>query len=446
MTTENDPQAEGSGAKGGLDPLTNEGAFDTAEWAKTWELSEETLGILADKGFNSRKSFCKLTPEIVKKEFKGLQLAQTFLLQDAVDALQPSAKHPSIEPVGLPNLLTLIGQTPQGPSDGVPPKTVPQTTSSGLGGVIFPPPVVSTAGIDGNGGFGSSAHAQVPTSGSGVNTDVNALEMQQKLAQGGILSSLDILKLVGNIQQGPSASMASVDQAASHGRAQTFDPFQFELGLGGVASKKNKPRDLRDYIAGLQPNEDQDPTGTITIGSVEMALKDKRIGYDKIRMTQFMEANWRIMRAMILEDKVDMARVLQYCTYMVKISTFAQTHKWDSILKYDREYRKNQADLDYPWGADSTYLMQLHLKVDPPATFAKQAQLGNQGGAKGPAKKSTSKFDPASGKPVCQRFNGRMGCSLAKCTYAHVCMTCLSGEHNDFNHHRTSGQSDSKKD
>ena len=62
--------------------------FSVADWAKDNELSDETMAALDKKGFNSRKSFSKLTMDIIKSEFKNLKPGQIYLLDDAVQALK----------------------------------------------------------------------------------------------------------------------------------------------------------------------------------------------------------------------------------------------------------------------------------------------------------------------------------------------------------------------
>lgn len=62
--------------------------FTIADWAKNFEITEDSLKILADKGFASRLTLSKLTPEIIKAEFKKLPLAQNLLLQEACQSLR----------------------------------------------------------------------------------------------------------------------------------------------------------------------------------------------------------------------------------------------------------------------------------------------------------------------------------------------------------------------
>lgn len=57
--------------------------FNISDWAQEFELSDQTLVALREKGFSSKWAFSKLTPEMIKKEFiKSITLAQHMLLID----------------------------------------------------------------------------------------------------------------------------------------------------------------------------------------------------------------------------------------------------------------------------------------------------------------------------------------------------------------------------
>ena len=74
--------------------------FNMDKWTEEFELSADTLKVMADKGFNSMKTICKLNPDLIKKELKGLHVfvAQSLMLQDGVDSLQPEAQKPARQP------------------------------------------------------------------------------------------------------------------------------------------------------------------------------------------------------------------------------------------------------------------------------------------------------------------------------------------------------------
>ena len=70
-------------------------AFNFDEWSNDYELNEDTLKIMADKGFISKKTISKLTSEIIKKELKGLSVAQGLMLQEAIETLKPKQRQVS---------------------------------------------------------------------------------------------------------------------------------------------------------------------------------------------------------------------------------------------------------------------------------------------------------------------------------------------------------------
>ena len=43
----------------------------------------------------------------------------------------------------------------------------------------------------------------------------------------------------------------------------------------------------------------------------------------------------------------------KYLRYTIKIGELNQKYTWASILLYDDDYRRRQAELDFPWGSDA---------------------------------------------------------------------------------------------
>jgi len=41
-----------------------------------------------------------------------------------------------------------------------------------------------------------------------------------------------------------------------------------------------------------------------------------------------------------MEDKAELSQVMEYVAYLVKMSMFAKSFKWKSLLRYDLEHRK----------------------------------------------------------------------------------------------------------
>ena len=127
---------------------------------------------------------------------------------------------------------------------------------------------------------------------------------------------------------------------------------------------------------------------------------------------------------MIVEDGMDTQQILGHTSYLTKIAAFAQDFDLQSVLQYDSIYRRLQSQQGFPWGADSAYLMQKHLK---PIAQPVPKTAGQRGNKKAPV-------EPTSGKEVCFKWNSMNGCNLHACKFAHVCRICFTTEHRGCNH------------
>ena len=260
----------------------------------------------------------------------------------------------------------------------------------------------------------STSHAaqQVPGGATGGSSTMTVEDVTTFLSQGG-----------------------SVLGGQNCGKPSLFDPLQFNLGDTAI---KHPYRDIRDFIT-LVPKgpECTHDAGSIQIGSQEFLLKDTKIPWERLNVAQYMEGGLRILREMALQDKCSVGELLEYVNYLVKISTLGQCFQWQSVLKYDQEYRKAQAASGFKWGADNTYLMQLFLKCEQDSK-SKQPQAKKPQNPKG----KKAKFDPESGKQICLKWNSVGGCSFHNCKFAHKCLTCFSVSHPQ---HTCSSGSDNKE-
>ena len=59
-------------------------------------------------------------------------------------------------------------------------------------------------------------------------------------------------------------------------------------------------------------------------------------------------ASCRILAKLVLEGKICVDGVAHYLSYTVKISCLAQRYVWVTVLLYDREYRRAQANYNFP--------------------------------------------------------------------------------------------------
>ena len=80
---------------------------------------------------------------------------------------------------------------------------------------------------------------------------------------------------------------------------------------------------------------------------------------------QYLEANLPILREMAMDGQPTSA-LLQYVSYLIKVASMGQGLLWKSVIQYDTEYRKSQAAIGFPFGTDSTFMMQLYLRENVP--------------------------------------------------------------------------------
>ena len=340
-------------------------AKEFQEWVLKYELSESTVKALQENGFDSTQSCELLNSAMIQKHFaKALTLRQTLLLQKAVDSL--STPPASVEYV--PAASAKDSLTPQ----------INTTT----------PPAAD-----------ATSNASMPT--------LDAALQNQGLDATSLLSILSANQ--------PSGQTTCHD----NGKGLTFDPFDC---TGTSASSKSY--DIRDFITTM-PTEGREG-GSIKVGDVELNLVESKPKLDSVTPLQYMEASLRILREMALKDGANLPQVLQYVGYLVKIANMGQRFQWKSVIKYDAEYRKAQAEAGFPFGADSSFMMQLFLH-DRPAADAKPSPQPNS------SSRPQTLFDPRSGKPVCGRFNTPAGCKLPHCKFAHVCRACY-GTHSINGH------------
>ncbi len=363
--------------------------FKVDEWKAEFELTADTLQALDAKGFNSQKSFKKLTAEIIKKEFKNLSPAQILLLQDAVDSLQDTqAPGPAAQDTGDSDSRDMLSAR--------------GTNNSAAAAASQSQP-------------GECDVQHTPSAG----LPTGLPQWQAMLDKGVSLSAQDILGMVSgdNVQQPPGNN---TEPSSMHGKTLFFDPFTTSTSLPPL-----KFRDIRDHISSRTKDKSgsRDPSGTLTVNGLDVVLKESKGQLESVRVTQYMEASLRILQLMVAEDKASLSQVMDYAGYIMKIASFAQSFKWESVLRYDYEYRKAQAKLGFHWGADSAYLMQLYLIPSTPMPTSTADNAGKpRPGTNLP--RTRNKYDPNSGVIICQRYNGRQGCQLRGCKYAHVCASC----------------------
>ena len=333
--------------------MSDSANFEYKAWCQEYELAEETVQCLMDKGFNSYRSLSLLSIEDIKKDFKKLLPAQLLLLQQAVGILHG----PAATPIGLiADHATSASELP--------------------------------------------ATAAIPSSSSNITAAPS-------------MSIEDILQLCGLAKSKEDDAAICTNPLSS---LAATDPYGFGSGPHG-----NRHRDIGKFVTNVAGKADED--SVVSIGGVQFTMTgDKKVPLEKIKIQQYMEGSLSILRAMVIEESMPLQGVLDHINYLIQVSRFAQTFSWSTVLNYDAIYRKQQSELGFRWGMSSSTLMQTQLRVDNMQQTTNKPQQQTK--------------DPKTGKTICQRWNGKLGCTLQVCHFAHVCRTCFSSEHSQYRHHQ----------
>ena len=364
-------------------------AFEFKKWCEEYELEQDTVTLLQEKGFKSYKSISRITSELLKKEFKGLVPGQFLLLQAAVEMLQP------------------------------PPAPAPQATEA----------AASTSQGSQHKEAGGSSNDNPPPTNTSTSTETASADIQTRLAAGQQLTPADMLSLWG-VASGTSTSQtpAAVITATDKGKQPPSDPFGF--GIGPYSG--SKIRKISDYITNtFTIDANNDENSTVTIGGVEFAMgKGRKIPHDKIRIQHYMEGCLRILRELIVDDNMPIPQIVNHINYLIQISCLSQTNQWRRVLNYDTLYRREQQQHGFAWGSSSPVLMQSQLSSPEPQA----AQQNKTQPTTSRTKKLPNVTHPTTGNIICDKWNGRGGCHITWCRYSHACKLCFASDHNEVQH------------
>ncbi len=142
--------------------------------------------------------------------------------------------------------------------------------------------------------------------------------LQKKLDTGASLSAADIMALIQPEGHANQDSRSRPLDPPGKPNASLFDPLSFPGTRVPGNRKTQKWQDVHDYVSmtnrGCGENA-SDSLGTVRIGDVELAFKDKKIPIESISMSQYMEGSIRIMREMVSQEGCSLDTVMDYAGY-----------------------------------------------------------------------------------------------------------------------------------
>ena len=118
------------------------------------------------------------------------------------------------------------------------------------------------------------------------------------------------------------------------------------------------------------------------------------------------------MAALYDSGDLDNGASKDYIAYTAKIGDLASRYTWASVLAYDQEYRRRQAEARFRWGSDSQHLCTVLLKEKAATPTGIKPRGGQTGRRVGPG-----------GKEVYIQYNHRK-CSYGRGVTSNTCVCC----------------------
>lgn len=227
--------------------------------------------------------------------------------------------------------------------------------------------------------------------------------------------------------QQPSAAISS-------GAAVNNDQGNFPLF---TSYTKVKHLDIVDYLRQYEAPSEQILMGSDGDQQVVLRSGSAKPKLEQVTPLQWMGASIRIMRELITKGSLKVTDCDSYLSYMEKLSDFASKYTWPSILQYDREYRRWQAQCECRWGSDNIHLAGIHLDVrsrQPPKQVNTQPSGPQQTRRQQP---KLGQPRPAQHDPICRQYN-LLKCTFgAACKYVHKCLAPGCDGQHPISEHKT---------
>ncbi len=185
-------------------------------------------------------------------------------------------------------------------------------------------------------------------------------------------------------------------------------------------NKSSDYLDIIDFLPTLCYDSEEQIISSRDGSEIILKTGPKKPRLENISQMQWMAANSRILAKLLLDGKLGLEGVAQYLSYNVKISSLAQRYIWQTVLMYDREYRRAQATYNFAWGSDVPHLVSVHLvprqeKVKPSQSYKQVTHNAQSSGQHQMYRKPYT----------CNAFNTEGKCKFGtNCRFMHECNTC----------------------
>jgi hypothetical protein len=154
------------------------------------------------------------------------------------------------------------------------------------------------------------------------------------------------------------ATVADVDQLLADG-----DDDDIWSDQENAAQSNGRPLYINDFLSHISPEERE--RAVFSQGGTQLIMRSTRQkpSPENVSLAQWITANARILAKMIQNGAMKSHDdILAYLQYNMDFGDYAQLNEHDSIMTYDHEYRRKQANTGRKWGENDIHLANFYLQ------------------------------------------------------------------------------------
>ena len=175
--------------------------------------------------------------------------------------------------------------------------------------------------------------------------------------------------------------------------------------------------DITDFVDSM-PNETDKVVSSNDDYQIICRSGPKKPKLENLAVSQWSVANIAILHKLVQDGTLPLSQTFDYMSYTTYLYRLMNAYDLVSVYMFDREYRRLQHAHKFRWGTVVGHLSTQHLRLRQSKENVGNAKTSRQNNAFNQSKLVSHSLE---GKPICRKYNGRGGCSLAECRYMHVC-------------------------
>ena len=113
-----------------------------------------------------------------------------------------------------------------------------------------------------------------------------------------------------------------------------------------------KSRSLVDFVDDCRQRNQEEILAENGLSQSLISYGAKKVKLDQVSMLQFVITSMRILYHLISKQIDSYNEIKHYLAYVIKCMELAMRYEWQSVLRYDDEFRQLEALQDVPWVYD----------------------------------------------------------------------------------------------